>query len=254
MNIRTSMRVRRHALGTLVLGIALLAVSSDHARAQSVPDTLSLSSAVYNSGAGFAIVLTNNGFGLGGYYQRALSTSMSFLTEASIGAGKDEREVKFFGYFGRSYIPNKANYLLMMPIQIGVQQRLFEETIEENFRPYVQLTGGPTLGWEYPYFRDCDGDGRYDPRVECAGGGTERTYDSFAAIGRGSFRLGAGGTFSVGAHFGMSRKMTQGVRIGYSFTYFLKEIQLLEPDVPGGSQRFFGTPVIILTFGRLFGN
>ena len=201
----------------------------------------------YGSGAGGELLLTNSGFGLGGYYSRAIGPSTSFMAELSLGAGKDEREIKFFGY-GRSQIPRKANYLLMLPLQAGVQRRLFRNTIEDNFRPYLQLTAGPTLGWEYPYFDDRNGNGLLDDTGE----NPERTYDSFTALPKGHARLGLSGTLAVGAHFGLSRKVTQGIRIGYAFTYFTEAIQLLEEDVRAGAHRYFGTPTISLTFGRLY--
>lgn len=196
----------------------------------------------YGSGVGLQILLTNSGFGLGAYLHRSITDATSFMTEVSLGAGKDERELKFFR-FGSSYIPNKANYLLMMPVQVGIIHRLFRDAIEENFRPYVQVTGGPTLGWEYPYFDDANGNGQYDPRQE-------DSYDSIGALPKGEFRLGVGGTIAIGAHFGLSRKVTQGVRIGYAFTHFFEGIQLLEPQVQE-AQMFFGTPTITLTFGKL---
>ncbi len=197
----------------------------------------------YGSGFGAEILLTNSGFGLGGYYHRARPDVTSLRAEFSVGAGKDERELKFFR-FGSSFIPNKANYLLMMPTQVGITRRLFRDAIEDNFRPYVQVTGGPTLGWEYPYFNDVNGNGEYDA-------GEEQTYDSIGALPKGELRFGLGGTIAIGAHFGSSKKVTQGVRIGYSFTRFVEGIQLLEPQVQE-AQRYFGTPTITLTFGRLF--
>jgi hypothetical protein len=197
----------------------------------------------YGSGMGLEILLTNSGFGLGGYHSTALDSATSFHIEASLSTGKDEREVKFFGFGGRSYIPDKANYLLMLPIQAGVTRRLFQNSIEDNFRPYLQVTGGPTLGWEYPYFNDQNGDGLLDD--------DESTYDAFSGFFKGHPRLGLGGMLALGAHFGRSEKVTQGVRIGYSFTYFFRGIQLLEPDV-ADAQHFFHTPTISITFGKLF--
>lgn len=196
----------------------------------------------YGSGFGAEILLTNSGFGLGGYYHRSVTDATSFMAEFSLGAGKDERELKFFR-FGSSYIPKKANYLLMMPIQVGATHRLFRDTIEDNFRPYVQITAGPTFGWEYPYFNDVNRNGKYDA-------GEEQTYDSIGALPKGDFRFGLGGTIAIGAHFGSSKKVAQGIRIGYSITRFFEGIQLLEPEVQG-AQHFFGTPTITLTFGRL---
>ena len=201
----------------------------------------------YGSGAGGELLLTNSGFGLGGYYSRAVGPSTSLLAELSLGAGKDEREIKIFGY-GRSQIPRKANYLLMLPLQLGVQRRLFRDTIEDNFRPYLQLTAGPTLGWAYPYFDDRNGNGLLDDTGE----EPERTYDSFTALPKGHARLGLSGLLAIGAHFGLSRRMTQGIRIGYALTYFAEPIQLLEKDVRDGAHRYFGTPTISLTFGRLY--
>ncbi len=196
----------------------------------------------YGSGVGLQILLTNSGFGLGGYYHHALSDVTSIMADLSLGAGKDERELKFFR-FGSSYIPNKANYLLMMPLQAGIIHRLFSNIIEDNFRPYVQVTAGPTLGWESPYFDDANGNGEFDSA-------DETSYDAIAAFPKGDFRYGFGGTLAIGAHFGLSRKVTQGVRIGYTFTHFVQGVQLLEPQIQE-AQKFFGTPTITLTFGKV---
>lgn len=249
-SVRPAYRIAR----TLALLALLLGLPAGAAAAQEA-DTTSSSAAEqnpYGTGAGLQILLTNNGFGLGGYYNHTLSRSTSFLVEVNLGAGKDEREVKFFSYRGTSSIPYKANYLLMLPVQLGVQQRLFKEAIEENFRPYLQLTTGPTLGWQYPYFKDCDGNAKFDRLTECTGGGFEYAYNALGALPKGSLQFGLGGTIALGAHFGMSKNMTQGVRIGYVFNYFFEDIELLEPDIPGAAQQFFGTPSISLTFGRLF--
>ena len=197
----------------------------------------------YGSGLGFEVVVTNSGFGLGGYFARAINRQNSFLAEFSIGTEKSDREVKFFG-LGQSFIPDKANYFLRMPIRVGVQRRIWEEYIEDNFRPYLQVSGGPTLGWVYPYFDDENGNESYDRE--------ERRYDGFGSIFKGSFEFGFGGTIGLGAHFGENTRITQGVRISYSFNYFFNSIQLLEISEQVEPVHFFGTPSISITFGRLF--
>ncbi len=206
----------------------------------------------YGTGIGGQVLLTNSGFGLGGYYQRAVSPSVSIMAELSFGAGKDSREVAFFNQFGQRDIPNKANYLHMLTFHAGVRKRLFESSIEENFRPFFQFSFGPTLGWESPYFLDCNGDGIFNPRVDCDEDGTdtdERTFDVFSALPKGNARFGMGGNFAIGAFFGRSRAVSQGIRFGYTFTYFTDGIQLLEQQP---AQRFFGTPSITIIFGKLF--
>ncbi|QXD13749.1 hypothetical protein GQ464_009705 [Rhodocaloribacter litoris] len=197
----------------------------------------------YGTGLGAQVLLTNSGFGLGGYYHLGLTPSVSFLVDLSLAAGKDEREVAFFDRFGRKDIPDKANYLLMLPAQVGFQQRLFRESIEDNFRPYLQVTTGPTFGWEYPYFLDDNGNGTLDEG--------EKRLDSISALPKGRARFGLGGTLALGAHLGRSRSVVQGVRLGYTFTYFFQGIQLLEPTVQE-AQHFFGTPTLTFLFGKLF--
>ncbi len=247
-------------LGVLLLGLSLVAGPAFAQQEEPAPVEEEASNRnPYGTGMGLEVLVTNSGFGLGGYYLKALGRATSFMVETSIGAGKSDREIQFFG-IGRSYIPTKANYLLMMPLQAGVLRRLFQSDIEDDFRPYLQFTTGPTLGWEYPYFDDLDGNGSFDPDVFLDENGNgvrddgepqERTFDSIGAIPKGSFRGGLGGTLAIGAHFGLSRKVTQGVRIGYTFTYFFEAIQLLEPEVKQ-AQHYFGSPSISLTFGRLF--
>jgi hypothetical protein len=204
------------------------------------PDTTDVPG--FGSGAGFEVVLTNSGFGLGAYGHLGIGATTSLIGEISLGAGKDEREVKFFGS-GRTFIPHKANYLLVLPAHVGIQQRLFAQSIEDDFRPYLQLTAGPTLGWEYPYFEDENENGVYDEG--------ERTYDAFTALPKGSLRPGVGGMVAIGANFGTGERAVQGVRLGYVFHYFFDGVQLLEPVIQP-RQYFLGSPTITLTFGRLF--
>lgn len=201
---------------------------------------------LYGTGAGFQILLTNSGFGLGGYYHWSIRRDWMLLLDFNLGSGKDEREQKFYNALtGASYIQNKANYLLLIPIQFGLQRRLWREQIADNFRPYLQVSAGPTFGWVYPYFQDRNGNRRYDPEIG------ERIYDVFEGLPKGHLRIGMGSMIVLGAYFGQSLRTTQGLRFGYALHYFPHPIQLLEGETP--PQRFFGTPVISLTFGRLYG-
>ncbi len=198
---------------------------------------------LYGNGLGVNVALTNSGFGIGGFWQRALNKHYAVTAEFTIGAGKDAREQRVFGYFGESYIPGKANYLLMMPIQFGIQRRLFSEVIQDNFRPFIHVAAGPTVGWVSPYFRDTNGnfiddEGSYP-------------YDSIGALPKGEPRIGAGAIAAVGASFGSSYRTTQNLRFGVQFNYFPDGIQLLQkltPDI--GPKRFFVSPMISLSVGR----
>jgi hypothetical protein len=196
-----------------------------------------------HSGLGGQILLTNSGFGLGGYFTRLIARDLTFIAEISLGNTKDEREVAFFDRFGRKDLPNKANYLLSMPVQVGIEKRLFRTVIEDNFRPFVHLSAGPTVGWKYPYYRDSNGNGTLDEG--------EKTYDVIGSLPRGSFAMGFGGSVAVGAYFGETRGMSQSVRIGYSFTHYFDAVELLERSIREPAH-FFGSPTILVSFGKLF--
>ncbi len=200
----------------------------------------------YGTGTGFTIHLTEFGFGLGGLVRARVGPGTSSLVEFSLGAGKDEREQQFFvGLFGDTVTPFKRNYVLLAPLHAGIEQRLFREQIEDNFRPFVQLTVGPTAAYQWPYFDDVNENGLREEG--------EVRLGPFRGFGRGAFRLGVGGTLAVGAYFGRSRRSAQGVRFGYAGDYLFREVELLEPDpeVEDPARRFFGTPVVSFHVVRL---
>jgi len=224
----------------------LLLFAVGAAAAQPVPVLTDTTAPRYGSGAAAAVHLTEYGFGVGGLYRARLSADYSFLVEARLGAGKDEREQAFFvGLFGETVVPFKRNYVLLLPLHVGVERRLFREAIEDNFRPYVQATAGPTFAYQWPYFRDEDGSGTREE-------GEER-LSPWAGLGDGEGRVGVGGTLAVGAWLGRGRQSAQGVRFGFSGSYFFREVELLEedPEVEDPSRRFFGTPVVSFHFLRL---
>ena len=200
----------------------------------------------YGTGGGVSIQLNESGFGLGGLYRMQLGSGASGIVEVSIGVAKDAREQQFFiGLFGDTVTPFKRNYMLLTPVQVGVEQRIVANRIEDNFRPYVQASVGPTFGYQWPYFRDVNANGLRE-----AG---EDLHGLFGGIGEGEFRLGAGGTLAIGAYFGRSRRSAQGVRLGYTASYFFEDVELLEPDpsVESPSRRFFGGAVVSFHLVRL---
>jgi hypothetical protein len=166
-----------------------------------------------------------------------------FSLEARIGAVKDAREVAFFDRSGTRDVPSKANYLVEIPLEVGVEKRLFRSSIEDNFRPFVQASMGPVVGWMYPYYEDRNGNGALDDG--------EPTFDAVSGLSRGSVRFGAGVLAAVGAHFGRSTRVSQGVRLAVKATYFHDGIPLMEAAIRG-PQRLFVTPVLQFYLGRFW--
>jgi hypothetical protein len=229
--------------------LVALGVSAARAQPDAVfPPPSDSTEAAFDTGGGFALLLTEYGFGLGGLYRTGVGGGTSLLLEASVSVGKDEREQQFFvGLFGETVTPFKRNYVLLVPLHLGVEQRLFREAIEDNFRPFVQLTTGPTFAYQWPYFADLDGDGVREMGEELNG--------PLGGLGEGDVRFGAGATLAVGAYFGRSRRSAQGVRFGYTAHWFFEPVDLLElvPEVDVPSRQFFGTPIVGFHFVRLIG-
>lgn len=229
----------------LVLAVALTAAASAQPRtAPPLPDTTARR---YGSSAALVLTLSESGLGAGGALRGRLSDDWSLTLDLTLGAGRDEREQSFGGgLFGERVTPNKRNSVLLAPLQIGAERRLFRDRIEDNFRPFVAASAGPTLAVQWPYFDDLDGDGRRDD-------GTEPLTPGLQGFGDGELRLGVGGTLSVGAAFGRSRSASPSIRFGVQGLYFPVEVDLLEitPLVDNPSRHAFVTPVVSFHVARL---
>ncbi len=192
-------------------------------------------------GLGAQVLLTNAGFGLGGYVRKLLRDDQTATLEISLSAAEDEREVSFFDRFGDRDVPNKRTYLVEVPILIGLERRLFRPFIEDNFRPYFHIAGGPVLGWNYPYFRDQNGNDTFDEG--------ERTFGVLSGMFKGHLVPGLGLSVSIGANFGELEGLTQGVRLGFRMNVYNEAIELLEPAVKA-PDNVLTTPFIMFHFGR----
>ena len=139
------------------LPLALCLLAAPAAGQGAAPDT---AAARYASSAAVALDLSEYGLGAGAVLRVGLGRDLSAVAELSVGAGRDEREQRFFvGFFGDTVTPFKRNYVVLVPLHAGLERRLFRREIEDNFRPFVSLAVGPTLAYQWPYFDDLDGDG-----------------------------------------------------------------------------------------------
>ena len=228
------------------LAAALGAVAGAQPVAPPLPDT---TAARYGTSGALVLGLTEYGLGAGLAGRLRATDDLSLTVEVALGAGRDEREQSFTAdALGTRVTPLKRNYLLLLPVRVGLERRLFRTSVEDNFRPFVHADLGPTVGYQWPYFDDADGDGQRD-----AG---EPALGAFAGLDDGEARIGVGGTLAVGAFFGRGRRSTQALRFGLQGTYFPVEVDLLEtrPEVEGPSRRTFWTPTVSFHVARLFGD
>lgn len=191
------------------------------------------------------ILISNDGFGLGGSYRRSFTQDLSGFVSLSISESKDEREFEYIDpYYGVSYTPGKLNRFLVMPLMVGIQYRLFREDIVDTFRPYVNAGAGPAMIYQMPYVEFIDrGDG-----VK-----SEEQVEFFKSIGRGHPHYTAGGFIGFGSNFGTERSNIFGVNFRYYMTYMFGDGLPSLYDVRTGkvsaTKRSFGGFVISLNIG-----
>jgi hypothetical protein len=189
---------------------------------------------------GFDLLLSDHGFGLGGFYRRELTDDLAGTITFAISDVKDDGEMEFMDYYGQTYIPGKLNRLLMLPLMASVQVRLFREAIVDNFRPYLTAGAGPTMLYVSPYARLVPiqlGDGSVYQQAE--------KVDFFESLKYGKAHTTIGGFIGAGAYFGQDRSNVMGVSIRYYFIPVSPGIEVMQ----GGYVKEFGGVFITLHFG-----
>lgn len=159
------------------------------------------------------IMISNDGFGFGGFYRRSYTPDISGFISLTVSEGKDEREFEYIDpYYGISYTPGKLNRFLVIPLMAGIQYRLFREEIVETFRPYVNAAVGPAMIYMMPYVQFVDQGGGFFEAEQ---------VDFFKAIGKGTPHYTIGGFVGFGANFGIDRRNIFGLNFRYYFTQML---------------------------------
>lgn len=190
---------------------------------------------------GLDLMLSTNGFGLGGFYRRQFTDAFAGMISFGISDVKDAGETEFVDYYtGQTFVPGKKNRMLMLPLTVSVQYRLFREVIADNFRPYLTAGAGPTMIFVAPYSQRTtvtfpDGTSFSD---------TEK-IDFFDSLKYGKAHYTVGGYVGGGAYFGRQRASVLGVSIRYYFVPFPNGLEILE----GTLVKDFGGLYITLHFG-----
>ncbi len=176
------------------------------------------------------VLLSNNGFGVGGFYRHQYSEDVFGTVSIGFSQVNDPNEVEEVDIYGQTYVPGKINRFLLIPLHVGVQYRLFADDILDNFRPYVNAAVGPSMIFTTPY---------------------DREY--FNSLRYGQVYYTAGGYVGIGAYFGSDRSTLTGINIRYYLEYFQRGIDSMQND-DGSIERMrdFGGFSITLNFGTLF--
>ena len=198
----------------------------------------------FHNAWGVDIMLSNFGFGAGGFYRHEFSDLLSGFVQLAVSDVKDDGEVEYINpYTGQSYTPYKINRLLLIPVTFGVQYRLFRDDIVDNFRPYISAGLGPSMIFVSPYS---------NPEVITLPEGGTFTYynqiDFFTSLKKGQLRYTLGGYIGAGAYFGIEKGSLTGVSVRYYFVPYQPGVESLQ----GTRIKRFGGFFITLNFGSLY--
>lgn len=97
------------------------------------------------------LLFSDNGFAIGATIYRQFSPNISGLGSIFFSGAKDEREFETTDIFGNSYVPDKVNRLFLIPLNFGIQLRLFREEVTDNLRPFLNAGITPAAVIYTPY-------------------------------------------------------------------------------------------------------
>lgn len=176
---------------------------------------------------GIDIMFGEAGFGLGTFYRKQLSLKWTAFADISLSETKDEREFEYIDpFFGIAFTVNKKNRVFTIPLNIGLQYRLFENVVYDNLRPYINFGVGPTLALTTPY---------------------EKEF--FNAFGYAETKTALGGYVGIGANFGLEKSSLIGLNFRYYYTHFFDEgVESLF----GRYKKNFGSFFVTLNLGLMY--
>ncbi|HTS00302.1 MAG TPA: hypothetical protein VML00_11145 [Bacteroidota bacterium] len=212
------MRTRFSAATAILL--AVLIATPGFAQSRSFPgrpDSTAAATSTYDQGEylntwGVDILISTNGFGLGGFYRREFTPDVFGFVSFSVSEAKDAREIEQYDIYGNSTVPGKLNRFLVLPLMFGVQYRLFREDIVDTFRPYVNAAVGPTMVYMSPFV---------DLVPQPDGSIQVNDVEFFHSLGRGTPHYTASAYIGFGANFGGPNSGVFGINFRYYFTYLL---------------------------------
>ncbi len=176
---------------------------------------------------GMDIMFGDAGFGLGSFYRRQLDIEWTAFADISFSETKDEREFEFYDPFLGTFVTaSKKNRVFQVPLNLGLQYRLFENDLTDNLRPYISAGIGPTLLVTTPY-----------------------SEEFFTAFGKAQSKFALGGSIGLGANFGTDKSSLIGVSIRYYYSKVLNGgVESLYGKVRSEIQGFF----ITLNLGLMY--
>jgi outer membrane protein W len=197
-----------------------LSLNGDNISGEDLP-TLKINKEPYNNWS-INVLFSDNGFGAGAQLFKKFSPDISLFAGIFFSGAKDDREFEVYDIFGNSYVPNKIHRMFMIPVNLGVQFRLFREEVTDDLRPHVNVGLSPTAIIYTPY--------------------AESFFPSFGHA-RAKYTVGA--FASVGVDYLTSKSSSLNMDIRYYYTQlFGSGIESLESK----EKKFFGGLYLVFSY------
>ena len=152
---------------------------------------------------GVDLMFSEGGFGLGTFLRKSFDYNLTGFVDFSISESKEEREIEYIDVFGRRIIRNKKNRALLLPVNFGLQYRLFAKQLTDSFRPYVTGAVGPTMVLESPFLKD------------------GQQIDFFEALKYSRLKYTVGGYVGFGADIGITPTHLLSLSLRYYIVHLL---------------------------------
>ena len=149
---------------------------------------------------GVDLMFGEGGFGIGTFLRQEFSLNLTGFVDLSFSESKDEREFQYIDYYGNTYTVGKKNRVFIVPLNFGLQYRLFEKDLTATLRPYLNFGVGPTIVITTPY-----------------------EQEFFKAFGDAQAKYAAGGYVGLGANFGSSKTNLVGVNLRYYYIHLFDD-------------------------------
>ena len=175
---------------------------------------------------GIDIMFSEGGFGLGGFYRHQLSETLTAFTDISFSEATDPREFTYVDYYGNTYTAGKVNRAFLIPLNFGLQYRLFENSLTDNLRPYINLGIGPSMVMTTPY-----------------------AEEYFSAFKNAHTQFTLGGYIGFGANFGIDKSSLIGINLRYYVIHLFNQgVEILQ----GRNEKNLGGFFLTINLGTMY--
>ncbi len=159
-----------------------------------------------SQGAGVNLLFSGSGWAVGGYYVADLGSSLSMSIDAFFTTRRNADEYEDAYFYNIPVVSQKANRVFNVPLSLSLRYRLFEESLQESFRPFLTVGATATAVLVAPYLQIDESTYEY------------RYYEFFESLAHASTTYRPGGFIGLGSNFGSLEKGGSfGIHVRYFF-------------------------------------